>query len=144
MCIWHCASTGATFRFPLMRTCRALGQFPFKAEEILEKVVTPFRWRRCPGSFKPTRNGIYTVAAAKSISPAEALLLNVGGGRFSLNIFCRIGCTVRFAEGVSPGNERNRFFVVHGHTSKGLPNVARCGNGIRYSVWTLWIYVYQP
>ncbi len=41
----HRACARAVLRLPLMRAGRALGQFPFVAEQVLEEVVAPLRRR---------------------------------------------------------------------------------------------------
>src|SRR5215211_1206186 len=48
-----------------------------------------------------------------------------------------------FAEGVSTGDERNCFLVVHRHTRKSLANISGCSERIRVAVWPLRIYVDQ-
>ncbi len=64
-----------------MRTGRALGQFPFVAEQVLEEVVAPLRWRRGPDDFQAAADRVTPFARAKFALPAEALLLDAGGFR---------------------------------------------------------------
>src|SRR5450830_767338 len=108
-------------RFPLMRTGRALGQFPFVAEQVPEEVVAPLRWRRGPDDFQAAADRVTAFAAAIGVLPAEALLLDAGGFRLGADILARIGSAVGLAERVSAGDERNGLLVVHRHA----PNVSR-------------------
>ena len=65
--------------------------------------------------------------------PAQALILDAGGFRLRAYQF-RIARAVGFPEGVSAGNQRDRFFVVHGHARECLADVAgreRSGLGSR-------------
>src|SRR5438477_6147895 len=48
MCVWNSSCAGAVLRGPLMRTSRALGQFPVVLEQGLEEVVAPLRRRAGP------------------------------------------------------------------------------------------------
>src|SRR5512137_975556 len=93
--------------FPLMRTRRALGQFPFVAEQVPEEVVAPLRWRRGPDDFQAAADRVTAFAASMGVFPAEPLLLDGGAFGLGANILARIGSTVRLAECVSAGNERN-------------------------------------
>ena len=80
--IRHGAGACAILRLPLMRTGRALGQFPFVAEQVREEVVAPLRRRRGPGDFQAAADRVTAFAGAKAVRPAEALLLDAG--RFRL------------------------------------------------------------
>src|SRR6476469_8445853 len=71
----------AILRPPLMRTGRALGQFPFEAEQVLEEVVAPLRRRLGPGEFDAAGDGVTGPARAIFSGPAEALLLDVAAFR---------------------------------------------------------------
>src|SRR5512143_3324430 len=93
--IRHGTGARATFRYPLMRTGRTLSQFPFVAEQGLEKVVAPLRRRGGPGDFKSAGDRVTTFARAKAAFPAETLFLNAG--RFGLRPYIfRIAGTVGF------------------------------------------------
>src|SRR6266436_824334 len=65
-------------RFPLMRTGRALGQFPFVAEQVPEEVVAPLGWRRGPDDFQAAADRVTAFATAIGVLPAEALRLDGG------------------------------------------------------------------
>jgi hypothetical protein len=78
----HGAGAGAILRLPLMRAGRALGQFPFVAEQVLEEVVAPLRGRGGPGDFQAAGDRVAAFAGAKAVLPAQALLLEAG--RFRL------------------------------------------------------------
>src|SRR5215469_7216460 len=49
--IWDRAGSRSIFRGPLMRTSRALRQFPIVLEQALEKAVAPLRRRGGPNNF---------------------------------------------------------------------------------------------
>src|SRR5712691_7459817 len=97
-------------RFPLMRAGRALGQFPFVAEQVPEEVVAPLRWRRGPDDFQAAADRVTAFAAAIGVLPAEALRLDAGGFRLCTHQR-RIASAVGLAEGMTAGNQRDRFFV---------------------------------
>ena len=123
----------APFRRPLMRAGRALRQLPFVAEQVPEEVVAPLRRRRGPGDFQAAGDRVTSFASAKSVLPAEALLLDTGG--FGLGTHQRrIAGAVGFAEGVAAGDQRDRLFIVHRHARKRLADVARRGDRIRIAV----------
>src|SRR5512137_1095243 len=102
--------------FPLMRTGRALGQFPFVAEQVPEEVVAPLRWRRGPDDFQAAADRVTPFAAAKGVFPAEALLFDAGALGFGADILVRIGGAVGLAERVSAGDEGHRLLVIHRHS----------------------------
>src|SRR5271157_3254528 len=98
--IRHRTGTCAILRSPLMRTGRALGQFPFVAEQVREEVVAPLRRRRGPNDFQAAADRVIPFARAKFALPAEALLLDAGGFRLWAHQ-CHIASAVGFAEGVT-------------------------------------------
>ena len=79
----HGAGAGAIFRLPLLRAGRALGQFPFVAEEVLEETVAPLRRRGGPGDFQAAGDRVAAFARAEAVLPAEALLFEAGRFRLS-------------------------------------------------------------
>ena len=130
-------------RFPLMRTGRALRQFPFVAEQVPEEVVAPLRWRGGPDDFQAAADRIGAFAAAKGVLPTEALLFDAGTLGFTTNILARIGSAMGFAEGVSAGDEGNCLLVVHRHASERLPNIPRRSERVRVTVRAFRIDVNQ-
>src|SRR5271167_112302 len=114
-------------RFPLIRTGRALGQFPFVAEQVPEVVVAPLRWRRGPDDFQAAGDRVSRFARAKSALPAETLLLDAGGFRLWAHQR-RITSAVGFAEGVTASNQRDRFFIVHCHAAERLADIPCCSD----------------
>src|SRR6185437_11262142 len=69
----HRALAGAIFWLPLMRACRALGQLPFEAEQVIEKIVAPLGGCLCPGDFKTAADGVSAETFAKFVLPSKAL-----------------------------------------------------------------------
>src|SRR5208282_3605938 len=98
--VWHRTGACAMLRFPLIRIGRALGQFPFVAEQVREEVVVPLCWRHGPDDFRAAGDRVSSFARAKLALPAEALLLDAGGFRRWAHQR-RIAGAVGFAEGVS-------------------------------------------
>ena len=140
--IRHCTGARVTLRLPLVRTGRALGQFPFVAEQVLEEVVAPLRRRAGPCDFQAAADRVAAYACVKAAHPAEALLLDACGFRHGTDVRWIAG-TVGFAEGVTAGDERNRLFVVHRHASEGLADIPRRSDRIRLAVGTFRIDVNQ-
>ena len=140
--IRHRTGACAILRSPLMRAGRALGQFPFVAEQIGEEVIAPLRRRRRPDDFQAAANRVAAFARAEFALPAEPLLLDAG--RFRLWAHqCRIAGTVGLAKGVPAGNQRHCLFVVHRHAGEGLSNIPCRGDGIRIAIGSFRIHVNQ-
>src|SRR5581483_8644611 len=133
----------AVLRRPLIRARRALGQFPFVAKQVLEKVVAPLCGSFSPNDLKATTDRVSSHSGAELAFPAEALCFDVASLWLGTDILGCSGSTMRLAEGVTAGNERNRFFVVHRHAGERLANVTRRGQWIRLAVGPLGIYVNQ-
>src|SRR6202035_3919899 len=98
MRIRHRTIAGAIFRRPLMRTGRALGQFPFEAEQIGEKVVAPLRRRLRPDHFQAAANRVSTKTFTEFVLPPEALVLNLGTFWFGAHIVSGNGGAMGLAE----------------------------------------------
>ena len=141
VCIGYRTRPGTIFRLPLMGTCRTFGQFPFKSEQVLEVVVAPLRWCGCPGTFQAAGNGVAGISTAKGIFPTHALLLQACTSGFCAHIFARVGGTVVFPKSMSAGNQRYRFFVIHGHAAESLPDVAGSSERIRHAVGAFRIHI---
>ena len=131
--IRHRAGACAILRLPLMRTGRALRQFPFVAEQVLEEVVAPLRRRGGPGDFQAAGDRVTAFAGAEAALPAQALLLEAGRFRLGPHMRRRAGA-VGLAEGVAAGDERHRLLVVHRHAGEGLADIPRRRDRIRVAV----------
>ena len=140
--IRHRTGGCAVFGLPLIRTCRALGQFPFVAEQVLEEVVAPLGWRRAPGHFQAAGDRVSRFARAIFALPAKALVLDPAGFRLRAHQR-RVASAVRFAEAVTAGNQRDRFFVVHRHAAERLTDIPRCSDWVRVSIGPFGIDVNQ-
>ena len=128
---------------PLMRAGRAFREFPFVAEQVLEKVVVPLRGRGGPGNFQAAGDRVATHAGAVAASPAEALLVEAGIFGIGPHIGRRAGA-VGLAEGVAAGDQRHRLLVVHGHAFEGFADIHRRGHRIGIAVGTFGVDVNQP
>src|SRR3984885_4540814 len=117
-----------------MRAGRTLRQFPFVAEQVREEVVAPLRGRRGPYDFQSAADSVTTMTFAKLILPSQALIFNVGAFRFVAHIISGNSCAMGFAEGVTAGNERNSFLVIHRHAAERFADIPRRGNRIRLSI----------
>ena len=125
---------------PLLRTGGALREFPLVAEQVFEEVVAPLRGRGGPGDFEAAGDCVAALAGAEAVSPAEALL--VEAGRFGLGCHVRRGGgAVGLAEGVAADDERDGFFVVHGHAAEGVADVVRGLDRIGIAVGTFGVHV---
>ena len=127
---------------PLMCAGRALAELPFVFEEVLKVIIAPLRRCLRPGDFKPTGDGVATLAAAEAALPSEALLFD--RRRFGIGPdMLGIARTVRLAKGMTTGNERDGLLVIHRHPREGLTNVTRRGEWIRIAVGTLGVDIDQ-
>src|ERR1700691_6454974 len=106
-----------------MRAGRTRRQFPLIAEQVGEEVVAPLGSRRGPNHFQSASDSVATVTFAKFILPSKALILHVGTFWFVADILSGNTGAVRFAEGVTAGNQRDCFFVIHRHAGKSLSDI---------------------
>ena len=140
----HRAGACAILRLPLVRAGRALREFPFVAEQVLEEVVAPLRRRGGPGDFQAAGDRVAALAGAEVVLPAEALLLEAGRLRAPAHNVRRRGGAVGLAEGVAAGDQRDGFLVVHRHAAEGLADVLRRRDRIGIAVRTFRVDVDQP
>ena len=138
----HSAGTRVAHRLPLVGTSRALGQFPFVAEQGLEVAVVPLDGRGRPGAFQAAGDRVHALAAAEAVLPAEALLLDAGAFGFRAALGGIPGA-VGLAEGVAAGGERHGFFVVHRHAGEGFADVTCRPQRIGLAIRALGIHVDQ-
>src|SRR5439155_3648764 len=130
-------------RSPLMRAGRALRQFPFVAEQVLEEVVAPLRGRFGPRDLQTAGDRITAFARAEGAPPAQPLLLDAAPFGISPHIRLKAGA-VGLAKGVTTRDERHRLFVVHGHARERLANIPGRRDRIRIAVRALRVDVDQP
>src|SRR4029077_12248919 len=125
-----------------MRPGRALGQFPLVAKEVRKEVVAPFGRRLGPNHFQAAADRVASLAGAELALPAEALLLDAR--RFGVRAYVgRIAGAMGFAKAVPTGNQRNGFFVVHGHAAERFADIPGRGDGIRLAIRPFRIHVDQ-
>src|ERR1019366_6454857 len=126
-----------------MRTGRTLRQFPVVAEQVGEEVVAPLGRRLGPNDFQAAADRVSTTTFPKFILPTEALVLDVGAFWLGAPVVSGNRSTVGLAERMPAGNQRDRFFVVHGHALERFANVpARC-NWVGLSIGPFRIHVDQ-
>ena len=125
---------------PLVGAGRALGEFPFAFEEVLEKPVAPLGGGLRPGHFESAGDGVTALAGAEAARPAEALGLDRGGLDIRTHVVGRAG-SVGFSECVSAGDERHGFLVVHCHAGEGLADVTRGQQRVRIAVRAFGIHI---
>src|SRR5277367_3428579 len=125
-----------------MRAGRALRQFPFVPEQVLEEVVAPLRGCGGPSDFEAAAGRVARNARAKFVLPAEALQLDVSAFRFYAHER-RIASPVGLAERVSAGNQCDGLLVIHSHAGEGLSDISRRRDWIRLAVRPFRIHVDQ-
>src|SRR5215510_9160907 len=109
--MWHCVGAGSVLRLPLMRAGRTLREFPLVAEQVLEVVVAPLRWRSGPGDFQAAGDRVSAPAGAEFVCPAKALLRDFG--RFGIRSTIGISRgSVGLAEAMAADDKRHRLLVV--------------------------------
>ncbi|MNL04325.1 hypothetical protein D3C87_1248930 [compost metagenome] len=136
------AGASAVFRLPLVGPRRALGQFPFVTEQVLQVVVAPLGWRGRPGHFQAAGDGVATFTGTERALPAQALQFEAGGFGLRSDMVDSTG-TVGFAEGVTARDQRDGFLVVHGHARKGFTDVLAGGDRIGVAFRAFGVYVDQ-
>src|SRR5579863_5544477 len=102
--VGHCAVAAAVLRCPLIGARRALGEFPFVLEQVLEVVVAPLCRRGSPDHLQAAGDGVASLAGFELARPSKALRLDRSGFRFRAHIGGRAGA-VGFAESVTTGNQ---------------------------------------
>src|ERR1700723_2387475 len=105
------------FRLPLVCAARALGKFPLVLEQMFEETVASFRGSAAPGDFQAAGYCVACDTGGIGARPAEALLFDRRA--FGLFTEMRTGSgTVGFPEAVTARDQRDGFFVFHGHALK--------------------------
>src|SRR5437867_4629284 len=143
--VWRggqCAS-GIRLRSVLLAAGRARRQLIIVLVEIVEEPVVPLRRFGGPGALQPARDRVVALAAAKTVLPAETLLLQTGALRFGTDVPDGGGGTVSLADRVAADDERNRLLVVHRHARERLSNVTRRKGRVRLAARALRIHVDQ-
>ena len=144
MGVRHAGSGLLTLGDPLLCTGRALRQFPFVAEQVVEVVVIPNDRVGGPSTLDAAGDRMDALAAAEGVGPAEALLFKRRALWCGADILAGIGSTMGLAEGVPAGHQRHRLLVVHRHPGKCLADVPRRSDRIRLAVRSLGIDINQP
>ena len=79
---------------------------------------------------------MHTLAGAQAVLPAQSHFFQRGAFGFGSDQF-RVARAVRLAEGMSTGDERDGFFIVHRHAGESLTHIA-CpkpqGRGCRWDL----------
>src|ERR1700745_641043 len=94
------------------------------AEQVLKKSGAPFGRRRGPSNFQTAGDGVRAFACAETVLPTKTLCLEP----FRFGLRTHIGrrrSAMCFAKRMTAGDERDRFFVVHGHAFERFPDVFR-------------------
>ena len=112
------------------------------AEQVLEKTCAPFGRRRGPGNFQTASDGVCAFARAETVLPTESLCLESFRFRLRTDVRRRRSAMC-FAKGMTAGDERDRFFVIHGHAFERFPNVCRRKSRVRVTVRSFWVDVDQ-
>src|SRR3954466_7216009 len=139
--IRHRTITRAILRCPLMCTGRTLRQFPVITEQVCEEVVAPLSRRRGPSDLQAATDGVSTKTFPKFVLPSQALILDIGAFWFGTYKLSGNASPVGFAEGVSAGNERDCFFIVHSHAGECFPNVPCRSDRIGLSIGSFRIHI---
>ncbi len=142
MRIGHGTDAGVTLRLPLICSGGALGQLPFVAKQVVEEVVAPLCRLGGPDDFQAAGDGVAALAGAETVPPAEALFFEAGGFGLTAHIGWRSGA-VSLAEGVAARDQRDGFFVVHGHAPEGLADIVGRGDGVGVAVRAFRVHVDQ-
>ncbi len=116
-------------------------QCPVVVVEVVEVLAIPLGGAAGPGAFKARGDGVFRVPLAFSVLPAKALLLDRCSFGFGTNIRAGVVCAVTFAEGVATGDEGEGLFIVHGHATEGLANVAGGADRVGLAIRSLRVYV---
>src|SRR6476646_8206997 len=103
------------------------------AEQVLKKTCAPFGRRRGPGNFQTAGDGVCAFARAETVLPTESLCLESFRFRLRTDVRRRRS-TVCFAKRMTAGDERDRFFVVHGPAFERFPDVFRCKSRVRIAI----------
>ena len=127
---------------PLFSPGRRLRELPFKLKQILKVVITPESRCRGPSNLQATRDSILTVATAEVAGPAQALLFQRGA--FRLWALMRLWrSTMTFTKGMTAGDQRHDFFIVHGHALKGRTDILGCGHIVTTGIRAFRVHIDQ-
>ena len=140
VCIRH--SAFAANCGPLVCACGGFGQLPFVAKQSVEIAHIPLRWRRIPRAFDTRCDRVVALAGAVTVLPAQAHLMDGGSFGFSPNQL-RVAVTVCLTKGVTTGDKRHCFRIIHTHAGKGVADVKGGLQRVRIAVWAFWVHVDQ-
>src|SRR5579863_3541194 len=98
--IRHRTVASSILRRPLMGAGRALGKFPFIAEQVGEEVVAPLRRSGSPDDFQSAADRVAPKTLAQLILPSQTLILDVGSFWIVSYILRGNASAVGFAEAV--------------------------------------------
>ena len=128
---------------PLDCAARALGFHPIEREQIVEILRRKRNRVGRPGAFQTAGDGVVALARAALVLPAETLLLYTGSGGRRPHALGGIVGSMRLAESMPAGDERDGLLVVHRHAAEGLADILRGRERIRVAVRPLGIHVDQ-
>jgi hypothetical protein len=140
MCVGHGARTRAVLRLPLVCAGGALRQLPLETKQAFEELVAPLGGLGGPGDFQSAGDRISRPTCAERALPTEALRFDLATLRLGTDVLSSTRA-VGFAKGVAASDQRDGLFVIHRHSTEGLANVARRGDGVRFAVRALRIHV---
>ncbi len=126
---------------PLPATAGAFLQRPVVVVEVVEVLAVPLDGVAGPRAFEAGGDGVFGVALAGAVLPAEALLLDGCAFGFGADVWTRVVRAMAFAEGVAAGDEREGLFVVHGHAAEGLADIARGGDWVGLAIGAFRVHV---
>ena len=138
----HRALARAVLRLPLVGACRALGELPLVAEEVVEEAVAPLGGGAGPGHLQAGGDGVGALTGAVGVLPAQALLFEGGGFGVVADVVSGARA-VGLSEGVAAGDEGDGLLVVHRHPAEGLTDVAGGGDRVGVAVGALGVDVDQ-
>src|SRR6476469_1849933 len=111
-------------------------------KQVLKKTCAPFGRRRSPSNFQAAGDGVATFARPEAVLPTKSLCLESFRFRLRTDVRRRRSA-VCFAKGMTASDERDRFFVIHGHAFERFPDVCRRESRIRVTVRSFWVHVNQ-
>jgi hypothetical protein len=126
-----------------MCTRWALRQLPLVAEQRIEVGVVPGGRRRRPRAFQAAGRRMAGNPALVAVLPPEPQRLDRGAFRLGADEL-RVAGTMRLAERVATGDERNGLLVVHRHALERFADVLRGAERIRCAVRPFRIHVDEP
>ena len=141
--IGHCARRRTVLGLPLQRARRTAGLLPLIGKQVSQIHHRPLGRCRGPRTFKAGGHGVFGITFTAGVLPAKALLNDRLTGRLGTDTITGLVRTMGLTKRVTARNQRDCFFVIHRHTTKGLADIMGREHRIGVAVGAFGVHINQ-